>query len=86
MSLAFYDKIGIPLFQKCGTRTWTRPVIVKAAATVGIDIQHTVELQLGCMHIQDVTLSQWGRTQGNSGLGMGIACCFIDIDTILKIT
>uniref|UniRef100_UPI00358DDB47 uncharacterized protein n=1 Tax=Myxine glutinosa TaxID=7769 RepID=UPI00358DDB47 len=39
MSLAFHDKIGVPLFQKCGTSTWTRLVdIVKVAATVGVDV------------------------------------------------
>jgi len=39
MCLAFHDKIGAPLFQKCGTRTRTRLVdIGKVAATVGIDV------------------------------------------------
>ena len=39
MYLAFHDKIGVPLFQKCGTRTRTRLVdIMKVAATVGIDV------------------------------------------------
>ena len=39
MCLAFHDKIGAPLFQKCGTKTRTRVVdIRKVAATVGIDV------------------------------------------------
>ena len=39
MCLAFHDKIGAPLFQKCGTRTRSRLVdIRKVAATVGIDV------------------------------------------------
>ena len=37
MSLAYCDKIGVSLFQKCGTRTRTRLVdIVKVAASVGV--------------------------------------------------
>ena len=39
MLLAYCDKIGVSLFQKCGTRTRTRLVdIVKVAASVGVDI------------------------------------------------
>ena len=39
MSLAFHDKIGAPLFQKCCTKTRRRIVdIRKVAATVGIDV------------------------------------------------
>lgn len=39
MTLAFQDQIGVPLFQKYGTRTRTRLVdIMKVAATVGIDV------------------------------------------------
>ena len=39
MSLAFHDKIGAPLFQKCGTKTQRRVVdIRKVAATVGVDV------------------------------------------------
>ena len=43
MCLAFHDKIGAPLFQKCGTRTRTRLAdIRKVAATVGIDVCRAV--------------------------------------------
>ncbi len=39
MSLAFHDKIGASLFQKCGTKARRRVVeITKVAATVGIDV------------------------------------------------
>ena len=39
MCLAFHDKIGVPLFQKCGTRARTRLVdIGRVAATIGIDV------------------------------------------------
>lgn len=39
MSLAFHDKIGAPLFQKCGTSTRRRVVDIRTvAATVGIDV------------------------------------------------
>ena len=39
MSLSYCDKIGVSLFQKCGTRTRTRLVdIVKAAVSVGVDV------------------------------------------------
>ena len=39
MSLAFHDKIGAPLFQKCGTKSRRRVVdIRKVVATVGIDV------------------------------------------------
>ena len=39
MSLAFHDKIGAPLFQKCGTKTRKRLVdIEKVATTLGIDV------------------------------------------------
>ena len=39
MSLAFHDKIGAPLFQKCGMKTRKRLIdIWKVAATVGIDM------------------------------------------------
>ena len=52
--LAYCDEIGVSLFQKCGTRTRTKLVdIVNVAVTVGM---YEV-LSLGCMHIQDVTLS-----------------------------
>ena len=38
LSLAFHDKIGASLFQKCGTRTRTRVIdIRRVAATIGID-------------------------------------------------
>ena len=37
MSLEYCDKIGVSLFQKCGTRTRTRLVdTVKVAASVGV--------------------------------------------------
>ena len=43
MCLAFHDKIGSPLFHKCGTETRTRVVdIRKVAATVGIDVCRAV--------------------------------------------
>ena len=39
MSLAFHDKIGASLFQKCGTKARRRVVnITKVAATVDIDV------------------------------------------------
>ena len=39
MSLAFHDKIGASLFQKCGTKARRRVVdITKVAATFGIDV------------------------------------------------
>ena len=39
MSLAFHDKIGVPLFQKCGTKTRRKVIdIRKVAATVGLDV------------------------------------------------
>ena len=39
MSLAFHDKIGASLFQKCGTKGRRRVVdITKVTATVGIDV------------------------------------------------
>ena len=39
ISLAFHDKIGASLFQKCGTKARRRVVdIKKVAATVGIDV------------------------------------------------
>ena len=39
MSLAYCDKIGVSLFQKCGNKTRTRLVdIVKVAASVDIDV------------------------------------------------
>ena len=39
MCLAFHDKVGAALFQKCGTKTRRRVVdIRKVAATIGIDV------------------------------------------------
>ncbi len=40
MSVAFHDKIGASLFQKCGTKARRRVVdISKVAATVGMRVQ-----------------------------------------------
>lgn len=39
MCLAFHDKIGAQLFQRCGTKTRTRIVdVTKVAASVGLDV------------------------------------------------
>ena len=55
-SLAYCDEIGVSLFQKCVTRTRTKLVdMLKVSVSVGIYMY--VVLSLGCMHIQDVTLS-----------------------------
>ena len=62
MSLAFHDKIGASLFQKCGTKARRRVVdITKVTATVGIDV---CRASLACMHTLDVTLSVLSQAKG----------------------
>ena len=55
MSLAFHDKIGASLYQKCGTKTRRTVVdIIKVAATVSMGC---AGLSLACTHSLDVILS-----------------------------